>query len=283
MCLRTVPYGYTVERGRKVIVVNEAANVENIFERYCAGDTFKQIADSLTERAVVYSDNDFTWNKNNIARMIDDVRYLGNEEYPRIVSAELFARAKVCREERSAKKAELSPQVKLIKDKLVCGRCGGTFSRKNKWKTREKWMCTNGCKCASYLDDQTIIRGVDQIIARPVVLIARERNEDGYIPNSDITRMTNDINRMLEQRTTEFKTVANSILACAAARFDCCHLGVNDEMTRIILEMYTKATAEDRIDGSLISETVDRIIMDEDGKITLRIKSGAEIIGGETE
>lgn len=131
--------------------------VENVFERYCAGDTFNQIADSLTECAVAYSDNDFTWNKNNIARMIDDVRYLGNEEYPRIVSAELFAKARGCREERSAKKAELSPRVKLIKDKLVCGRCGGAFSRKNKWRTREKWMCANGCKCAIYLDDQTII------------------------------------------------------------------------------------------------------------------------------
>lgn len=283
MCLRTVPYGYTVERGQKVIVADEAVTVENVFERYCAGDTFKQIADSLTECTVAYSDNDFTWNKNNIARMIDDARYLGNEEYPRIVSAELFARAKVCREERSAKKAELSPQVKLIKNRLVCGRCGGAFSRKNKWRTREKWMCANGCKCVIYLDDQTIIRGIDRIFAHPSVCAARKHDVDGYIPNSDVTRMTNDINRMLEQRTTEFKTVANTILECASARFECCHIGVNDEMTRIILAMYEKATAEDRLDGDLISGTVDRIIMHEDGKITLRIKSGAEIIGGEPE
>lgn len=171
----------------------------------------------------------------------------------------------------------------MIKDKLVCGRCGGAFSRKNKWRTREKWMCANGCKCAIYLDDQTIISSINWIFSHPSVCTANATNGDGYIPNSDVTRMTNDINRMLEQRTTEFKTVANSILECASARFECCHIGVNDEMTRIILAMYEKATAEDRLDGNLISETVDQIIMDEDGKITLRIKSGAKIIGGETE
>lgn len=116
-----------------------------------------------------------------------------------------------------------------------------------------------------------------------VDIYADEHITGTCMSNSKVTRMTNDINRMLEQRTTEFKTVANTILECASARFECCHIGVNDEMTRIILAMYEKATAEDRLDGDLISETVDRIIMHEDGKITLRIKSGAEIIGGETE
>ena len=83
MCIRTIPYGYVVESGAKVIVADEATVITEVFERYCSGETFKQIADSLTERAIKFFESNSSWNKNNIARMIDDARYLGNEEYPR--------------------------------------------------------------------------------------------------------------------------------------------------------------------------------------------------------
>ena len=81
MCIRTVPFGYAVEKGKKVIVADEAAVIIEVYEHYCSGETFKQIADSLTARGVKYLENDSQWNKNNVARLIDDLRYLGNEEY----------------------------------------------------------------------------------------------------------------------------------------------------------------------------------------------------------
>ena len=119
MCIRTIPYGYVVESGAKVIVADEATVITEVFERYCSGETFKQIADSLTERAIKFFESNSSWNKINIARMIDDARYLGNEEYPPIISAELYSKVKTCREGRSAKKAELPSAAKLIKHKLV--------------------------------------------------------------------------------------------------------------------------------------------------------------------
>ena len=75
MCIRTIPYGYVVESGAKVIVADEATVITEVFERYCSGETFKQIADSLTERAIKFFESNSSWNKNNIARMIDDARY----------------------------------------------------------------------------------------------------------------------------------------------------------------------------------------------------------------
>lgn len=279
MCIRTIPYGYTTESGVKVIVADEAAVISEVFERYCSGDTFKQIADLLTERAVKYFENNFSWNKNNIARMIDDARYLGNEEYPQIISAELFSKVKTCREGRSAKKANLASATKLIKDKLVCSQCGKSFSRKNKWKTREKWLCSSGCKCSRYLDDATIITRINTVIANPSIIPSQTKSRSGYMPNPEVTRLTNDVNRMMEQTKIEFKTVANSILECASAKFDGCNIGVNDELTELILEMFAENTMEIELNEKLITQTVDQIIVDEDGNITLRIKSGVEIKG----
>lgn len=276
MCIRTVPFGYAVEKGKKVIVADEAAVIIEVYEHYCSGETFKQIADSLTARGVKYLENDSQWNKNNVARLIDDSRYLGNEEYPQIVPAELYERVRTCREGRSAKKAELHSDIKLIKDKLVCGQCGKPFSRKNKWKTREKWICSSGCKCSVYLDDITIIRNINSVIANPMVCTLQGKNISSYTPTSNITRLTNDVNRMLEQTKIEFMTVANSILECASEKFDCCSIEVNDELTQLILEMFAEATG---FNEELIAQTVDQIIVNEDGKIKLLVKSGVEIKG----
>lgn len=276
MCIRTVPFGYAVEKGKKVSVADEAAVIIEVYEHYCSGETFKQIADSLTARGVKYLKNDSQWNKNNVARLIDDSRYLGNEEYPQIVPAELYERVRTCREGRSAKKAELHSDIKLIKDKLVCGQCGKPFSRKNKWKTREKWICSSGCKCSVYLDDITIIRNINSVIANPMVCTLQGKNISSYTPTSNITRLTNDVNRMLEQTKIEFMTVANSILECASEKFDCCSIEVNDELTQLILEMFAEATG---FNEELIAQTVEQIIIDENGKIKLRVKSGVEIKG----
>ena len=276
MCIRTVPFGYAVEKGKKVIVADEAAVIIEVYEHYCSGETFKQIADSLTARGVKYLENDSQWNKNNVARLIDDSRYLGNEEYPQIVPAELYERVRTCREGRSAKKAELHSDIKLIKDKLVCGQCGKPFSRKNKWKTREKWICSSGCKCSVYLDDITIIRNINSVIANPMVCTLQGKSISSYTPTSNITRLTNDVNRMLEQTKIEFMTVANSILECASEKFDCCSIEVNDELTQLILEMFAEATG---FNEELIAQTVEQIIIDENGKIKLRVKSGVEIKG----
>ena len=196
-----------------------------------------------------------------------------------IISAELYSKVKTCREGRSAKKAELPSAAKLIKDKLVCGQCGKHFARKSKWKTREKWICSSGCKCSVYLDDKTIIDNINSVLSNPVMAKLQRRNRSGYHPDSQITRLTNEVNRMMEQSKVEFKTIANSILECASAKFDCCSVGENDELTQVILEMYSESQTEKGLDEDLIAQTVDEIVVDENGKITLRIKSGAEVKG----
>ena len=104
------------------------------------------------------------------------------------------------------------------------------------------------------------------------------QGKENILP-SDITRLTNEVNRMMEQSKVEFKTIANSILECASAKFDCCSVGENDELTQVILEMYAESQTEKGLDEDLIAQTVDEIVVDENGKITLRLKSGAEIKG----
>ena len=79
-----------------------------------------------------------------------------------------------------------------------------------------------------------------------------------------------------KKQAEEYRALANSILECASEKFDCCSIEVNDELTQLILEMFAEATG---FNEELIAQTVEQIIIDENGKIKLRVKSGVEIKG----
>ena len=110
MCIRTIPYGYVVESGVKVIVADEATVITEVFERYCSGETFKQIADSLTARAIKFFEGNSSWNKNNIARMIDDARYLGTRNIPRSFQPSCIQRLRLAGKEEAQRKRNFLPQ-----------------------------------------------------------------------------------------------------------------------------------------------------------------------------
>lgn len=276
MSIRTILYGYTVQNGKKTILLEQAEIVNEVFERYLAGESLKQIADSLTLRKVIYNGGSFLWNKNIISRMIADERYNGNEEYPMLISHNLFKQVAEMREKKSAKKAEISPINKLIKSKLVCERCGHTLSRINKWYYKEKWLCTCGCEFDVYIDDNFLLEGIRESMSEAA---EKEVSEDIFgsscEPSMEITRMTNEIYRLMELPKVEFKAVANAILDCASERFDCCRANGNREqlqaVQRAILNM------GDTLDETVIEKTVAKIFIDQNGNISLVLKGEANI------
>lgn len=87
---RYIPYGYTVRNGRTIIEHTEADIVKEIFKEYINGASLKEIADSLTERRIPYTEKTDVWDKARIARIIDNARYIGTEEYDAIVDEDTF-------------------------------------------------------------------------------------------------------------------------------------------------------------------------------------------------
>lgn len=276
MSIRTMLYGYTVQNGRKTVIPEQAEIVTEVFERYLAGETLKQIADSLTLREVIYNGDSYLWNKNIISRMIADTRYHGNEQYPTIVSLTLFEQVAEIREKKSAKKAELSPINKLIKSKLFCERCGHILGRVNKWRSKEKWLCPCGCDFGVYIDDKLLLEGIRKAMTEAA---EREVPEDifstPYEPTMEITRMTNEIYRLMELPKVEFKAVANAILDCASERFDCCIANGNREQLQAVYR--TILNMGDTLDEAVLEKTVDKLFINKNGNISLVLKGEANI------
>lgn len=75
---RKLPFGYKMVMGEIVIHPQEVQAVQRIYARYLAGASFNDITDHLKEKGPPY-DADKPWNKNMVARILEDNRYTGTE------------------------------------------------------------------------------------------------------------------------------------------------------------------------------------------------------------
>ena len=81
---RKQPFGYKITLGEIVIHTEEARVVQQIFKQYLMGESLQRLADTLQEQGVAYDDGR-SWNKNTIARILEDNRYAGEKGYPMLI------------------------------------------------------------------------------------------------------------------------------------------------------------------------------------------------------
>lgn len=86
---RKQPFGYRLSLGEIVIQESEAKLVQEIFRRYSAGESFRELTEDLRHQEVPY-DAGRLWNKNMVARILTNTCYTGEKGYPSIVDAEQF-------------------------------------------------------------------------------------------------------------------------------------------------------------------------------------------------
>lgn len=88
MTNRRQPFGYHICGGRVDVNASEVDIVKHIFHAYIGGASFNDIKTSLLNQPVAYDGGDKACNKNMIARILGDRRYVGTDVYPQIISCE---------------------------------------------------------------------------------------------------------------------------------------------------------------------------------------------------
>lgn len=116
---RKQPFGYKMEFGEIVLQPQEAETVRSIYRKYLAGASFNQLTEWLQTEGVPY-DGDKPWNKNMVARILEDDRYIGKKNFPALIEAEQFRAAQ-------ERRKEMHPECKQTPAQKELRRlCGGT-------------------------------------------------------------------------------------------------------------------------------------------------------------
>ena len=86
---RKLPFGYQMRMGEIVRNEPEAKAVQDIFLQYTFGASLKEIAEQMSKTGPAY-DEGKSWNKNMIARILENPKYTGADSYPKLVDIKLF-------------------------------------------------------------------------------------------------------------------------------------------------------------------------------------------------
>ncbi len=275
MKIRNIPFGYQTVNGIRVINEDEASVVCSIFCDYINGKTLKAISDRLTEQGILFWGEDRSWNKNRISRILEDKRYLGDQGFPKLIELDTYHQAQSVRNEKGAMKARLSPLLLEVKSKLCCGQCRAAFRRINKWRTREKWLCKGGCKCGRYLDDQTIVSGIadvmNLVIENPGILREGKRLPS-YSPSVEVLRRINETNRILEQPNQNFKSSVSAILDSVSEKYLCCDIGDKNQVAEVLITEFESMPKLETLTEKVLEQTVEQILIAPSGVISVQFR-----------
>ena len=283
MANRMITYGYGMQDGELVVINVEAIIVKRIFKDYIDGKLLAEIADELTRESVEYFLGNCQWNKNRIARIIDNEKYIGADGYPQIIDDDDFVYARQLKESKGAKKIHFDDEIEYLRNnKVTCAQCGSPIRRISKWRSREKWMCRRGCGNEIYLSDSVIFGGINAIVYKifqnPDIAIPI-REDKVYSP--ELKRCQNEVNRIFGSKNPTFTGGKKFIFELAQLRFEIGNNKTPDIYTDMLVEDCSKIVQQERVDKAFIEKHIEKISVDKDGYVIVRFINGAELTNRE--
>lgn len=196
MMQRHMPIGYKLADGKAQLDETKAAVVKRIFADYLAGSSTCALAKRLTETGFPNANSKASWNHGSIGRILENVKYLGDEFYPPMIDAGLFEQVQKRRRERCEQlgrsiKPNSGNRQYPFTGKLRCGECGEAYrkyiehcgkpSEKSLWKCK-RYIYKNRvcCRCGFLTDEQlekAFLETANLIIARMQIFDRKPKKE----------------------------------------------------------------------------------------------------------
>lgn len=218
---RYLPYGYIIENGKTVAEPQEAEVIRRIYREYAEGFSYKKIAQILTEDGVYYLPGKPVWNKNMVARILQNERYGGMEKYPAILEMDQQQAAQTMRKPYAHTE---SADIKALKPLLVCGLCGEQLRRRLKTSSEERWYCPAEVKHISVaLTDETLLKDIE-LLQHHLAENSEQAGARGTDPlqiDISMVRLQNEIDHALSRPKPDLPQIRQSILALAAQKYAC--------------------------------------------------------------
>jgi hypothetical protein len=269
---RYFPFGYRMAGGQIEIVPEESSLLQNLFDNYLKGASLIKLAETAQQTGIKFRENTERWNKNMIARMLDDERYWNDNGFPPIVSKEIGSAITALRKQKTTSQCP----IQFIKKKLVCCICGENINRNGKNAPRIRWDCP---KCGWYFGPITD-NELKQAVTEKLLAVCRNPQvaEPDQQPTNSLSiqavRLTNEINQLLDQREVDTDRLLPLILECAAEKYKTCSIKESDHLTIKIKALFQEHSNDEELNRELFEQTVKQVILQPDGSIKFQLLNG---------
>lgn len=244
MGTRKQPFGYKMEFGEMVPHLQEADTVRNIYLKYLGGTSFKALAEELQKQAVPY-DTDKPWNKNMVARILEDRRYTGTGRFPALIPQEQFT---AVRERR----AQMRPEYKQTPAQKELRRlCGGVPP--------------------AYVE-QKVLCLLNRLIQDPQQI--RHKSQETEQVMQSLQQQRQELDELLHMPPVDEEAIRPKVLAYADAMLDA--IGPEEYETERLRCLFQNCQPMDELDAELLRQTV-RIITYNSKTVTVLLKNNQEM------
>lgn len=271
-----------MQNGEIRVNPTEAAAVQNIFKMYLDGSSLLAIANWMSSTAISYNGTTSAWNKNMIKRILENEKYISEKGYPVIIDKEIFHRANVQKKIKSTTVAEIPEELQAIRSFTYCAECNYKLSRIGGNTRSEKWDCRNS-ECSRFHHRITdnmligvIINVLNTVIANPDLLDSDEEISE-YIPDMEVTRQQNEINRLLDSPDIDFDKAKEEIFRLAELKYNCCTYSDKPQKTAQIMGILARCEQQNTLNIGLLKSCVSRILVSHFCAVEIEFKGGVII------
>lgn len=241
---RKLPFGYRMELGKIVVHPKEAEMVTYIFQRYILGASYKELVEHLREQDVPY-DAGKLWNKNMVARILENRKYTGQPGWPLIIDTNIFEHAN---EKRSSK---VSPSQQTDAQKALRRLRGGSSAEV----------------------EQAVLHLLNLLIAEPQQIIAPQP-----MPSNPtrVSELRSALDHELEQQPINEDAAKRLTMKLASAQYE--EIGSQEYETERLRRLFQRQTPMQSLDAEVLRNAVNRIYV-HGKKVKIRLKNGQILEG----
>lgn len=280
--IRYIPYGYTMRNGRTVISNEEAEVIREIFKAYLGGASLKTIAEELTGRQIPYTQKTATWDKARIARIINNAKYVGTEEYDPIIDEDMYEAAvslKTARQRNTFEKE--NDAIALLRDLVRCDCCGHTMKRRvsTKHRIRESWNCTNDeCGLRVRISDAQLLETITVLINRIILnnQLLQPKPQKRYEPDAQVTKIGNEIALELEQDDPNEDLIIQKTIEMASLMYEQTSSKL-DLAVSIARKLAQTMVTQDEFNRDYFAALVAYVTLGAQGRVILHTKTETEV------
>lgn len=266
--IRYLPFGYRIANGNYEIVPEEGQLVRQIFSQYLEGSSLLQLAEMAQRSGIPYRENTAHWNKNMIARMLDDIRYWQDQHLPPLVDEKTAAAVTQLRRKKSTPPCP----IQAVRAKLVCCDCGGALFRVSKNAPRIRWDCKTCGRRFGPVTDRELLAAIQ------VRLEALCQNpslaEVPLLPqpalSMEAVRLTREIQRAFAEWEVDTSQVLGLIRQCAAEKYKACIPSESDHITINLKHLLEQPPPWEE----LLERTVRKIVLQPECDVHLQLVNG---------
>ena len=275
---RKQPFGYELKNGRIVVATREAEIVKQIFRGYALGESLQNIATLLSTGDVPYMGDCVRWNKNMVSRILACGSYLGNDEFPAILTQDEYEKA-LAEKQAVQRDTAKSRQNRMLRSICRCSACGSEISLVRSGKKGKQCKCQKCGMLAGKAATEKALCGIASLCKAirdgEIKIMTPEREDE---PNVALHQLELSFDEALNSDSFDENAAVSLAFGLAAARYKA--LGDGEYQSMRIRGLLEKSGSQELPDEELLYQIATSIQICQNGMVLIELTNGQVLEGG---